>query len=202
MLDLIKEKSINNVLRKYDLEPKHSQQVRKLSLLIFDKTQDFLHNFLDSERDLLEAGALLHDIGHSISSDEHNKYSYILIIKEKIEGFSPEEIEIIANIARYHKGKSPQKHHECFAKLPDKKSQDLIKKLSSIVRLADALDKSRKSVIEDLDCIYDSFSQVLYIFLKDSLSDLSPEIKAIKEKKNLFEKEFGVQVEFKVISIT
>jgi len=195
MLNLIKEKSINNVLRKYDLEPKHSQQVRKLSLLIFDKTQDFLHNFLDSERDLLEAGALLHDIGHSISSDEHNKHSYILIIKEKIEGFSPEEIEIIANIARYHKGKSPQKHHECFAKLPDKKTQDLIK-------LADALDKSRKSVIEDLDCIYDSFSQVLYIILKDSLSDLSPEIKAIKEKKNLFEKEFGVQVEFKVIPIT
>ena len=198
MLDSTKQKSLNEFIRKYDLEPNHSQQVRKLALLIFDKTQKSLHNFSDSQRDLLEAGALLHDIGHCISRDEHNKHSYVLIIKEKIQGFSPEEVQIIANIARYHKGKSPKKHHECFAQLSDTRSEELVKKLSAIIRLADGLDKSRKTVVEDLDCLYDSFSQTLYIILNTIFSDITPEIKTLEEKKSLFEKEFGIQVEFKI----
>lgn len=198
MMNSIKQKSIDEVLRKYNFEPEHAKQVKKLSLLLFDKTKEHLHNFSDSERTLLEASALLHDIGHFISSDEHHKHSYILITQEKLEGFSLEEIEIIGNIARYHRGKPPEKYHNNFAKLPDKTAQNLVKKLCSILRLADSLDKTHRSAVEDLECLYDSFSKTLYVIISSNIKVFRNEIKSAEKKKILLEEEFGIQVEFKI----
>lgn len=196
MLNDTRQKSVDSVRRKYDFEPQHANQVKNLALSIFDKTKDFLHNYSDYERDLLEAAALLHDIGHFISSDEHHKHSYILITQEKPEGFDLEEIEIIANIARYHKGKNPKKYHDCYVKLPDTKTQEMVQKLSTILRLADSLDKSHRSAIKNLDCVYEPFSETLYVILA-GVFDLTKEIKAANQKRDLFEKTFRVQVELK-----
>lgn len=197
MLDQNKEKCVYTLLRKYEMEPDHAQQVRKLALLIFDKTVNILHTYSDYERDLLEAGSLLHDIGYFISDIGHNKHSYDIIERE-LEGFCPEEKDIIGNIARYHKGKKPKKKHECYSKLPDEETRTIVKKLSSIARIADGLDRSHISVVDDLDCVYDSFSEILYIVMKLTIPGCGLEIWAADRKKALFEEEFGVQVRFKV----
>ncbi|MFH0702871.1 MAG: HD domain-containing protein [bacterium] len=197
MLNTVGQKSIYKLLKKYEFEPDHADQVQNLSLLIFDKTQGILHNFSVFERDLLEAGALLHDIGYFVSGIEHNKYSYELITQDVLEGFNFEEREIIGNIARYHRGKKPQKSHSCYAKF-DRKTKILIRKLSAISRLADGLDRSHISIVEDLDCVYDSFSQILHILIKLSIPDCSSEIWAAEKKKDMFEKEFKVQVKFRI----
>ena len=198
MQNSVQEKSIKNLFNKYFFDPDHANQVKKLSLLIFDKTKGFLHNFSDHERILLEAGSFLHDIGYCVSSEGHNKHSYALITESSIEGFSTEETEIIANIARYHRGKKPRKTHPCFGKLADNKDRELVKKLSSMVRMADGLDRSHLSVIESLDCTYDSYSQILYVIMRLNIPDCGFEIWAADRKKELFEEEFGVRVIFKV----
>ena len=69
---------------------------------IFDQTRS-VHGLGDRERDWLEYGALLHDIGVHISYERHHRHSYYLIKNGDLRGFDPEEIEIIALIARYHR---------------------------------------------------------------------------------------------------
>lgn len=197
MLNAARKKCINKLLNRYEREPSHAGQVKKLALLIFDKTKNVLHNFSDKERDLLETAALLHDIGYSVSSENHSKYSYKLITAE-LEGFTPEETEIIGNIARYHRGKKPKESHKCFSKLPDKKTKTIVKKLGAICRMADGFDRSHLSLVEDIDCMYDSFSEVLYFIIKLTVPDCGLEIWAAEKKKNMFEDEFNVRVRFRI----
>jgi len=197
LINTPKQKSIFFILKKYDLEQDHSIQVKNLALLLFDKTKGSLHDFSQNERDLVEAGALLHDIGYYISAKDHHKKSAEIIKKERPSGFSDEEINIMANIARYHKGKKPKEKHSDYATLSDDK-KELTRKLSSFVRLADALDRSHLSVIKDLDCVFDYFSQNLYIILKLNIQDCFQELAKSNQKKDLFEQEFGVEVKIKV----
>ena len=191
-----KQKSILYILRKYELNPDHSNQVKKLALTIFDKTQGVLHDFYERERDLLEAAAVLHDIGYYISAKGHHKNSAKIIKEEKPEGFSDEEIEIIANIARYHRGKKPKESHANYAALSEP-AKALTRKLSAFVRFADALDNSHLSPVTDLDCIYDLFSQNLFVMLKLNMPDFSLEIDKAESKKDLFEEEFKVKIKFR-----
>ena len=199
MRDSLRNQGLKKLLRKYELEPDHARQVCKISLEIFDKTKGELHNFSDRERDLLEAGSLLHDIGYYRSSLNHNQHSYDILINEGVEGFSRIETEIIANIARFHKGKKPCKKYECYYKLEDKNIRKMVKQLSGICRIADGLDRTHISAVGKLDCIYDSFSQTLFLLIKSSIPNCDIEIFTAERKKSLFEDEFNVQVRFKIM---
>lgn len=197
MLDSDKQKSILYILRKYEIDPDHSNQVKKLALILFDKTKGILHDFSDKERDLLEAGTILHDIGYYIAAKDHHKHSAKIIRNERPSGFTDEEIEIIANIARYHRGKKPKENHESYAALSDS-TKKLTRKLSAFGRFADALDSSHLSKINDLECIYDFYSQNLFIILKLNISDYSLEINKAQIKKDLFEEEFAVEIKIRI----
>ena len=95
----------------------HAQHVARLALAIFDQTRS-VHGLGDRERDWLEYGALLHDIGVHISYERHNRHSYYLIKNGDLRGFDPQEIEAIALIARYHRQGTPKKSHEGYGDLP------------------------------------------------------------------------------------
>ena len=94
----------------------HAQQVARLALSIFDQTRS-VHGLADREREWLEYGALLHDVGVHISYERHHRHSYYLIKNGDLRGFDPEEIEIIALIARYHRQATPKKSHEGYGDL-------------------------------------------------------------------------------------
>lgn len=196
MLDTVKQKSLLYILRKYEHDPDHSNQVKKLALALFDKTRGELHDFDDKERDLLEAGAILHDVGYFTSAKDHHKHSAKIIKNEKPEGFTDEEIEIISNIARYHRGKKPKESHESYAVLSEP-TKTLTRKLSAFVRFADALDNSHLSLVNNLDCVYDYYSQTLFVILKLNMPDFSLEINKAQSKKDMFEEEFAVKIKFK-----
>ena len=193
-----KKNSLDLLFNKFVFEKEHARQVCKLSLLIFDKSYDMIHNFGKKERELLLYGSLLHDIGYFISADGHNKHSYKIITQEGIEGLDPNALEIVGNIARYHRGKKPSKKHKSYSKLTSEEDRQLVKKLSSIVRLADGLDRSHLSVVNDLDLTCDSFSNILFIVATLAIPDCSSEVWALEKKKKLFEKEFNIQVKLKV----
>ena len=61
------------------------------------------HGLGAREREWLKFGALLHDVGVHISYRSHHKHSHYLIRHGDLRGFDPEEVEIIALIARYHR---------------------------------------------------------------------------------------------------
>lgn len=189
----VRYSSVRHLGERTNYDKEHSDQVLKLANKIFDFVK-LKFEFSDDEREYLEAAALLHDIGYYISHTDHHKHSYYLIRNADMLGFNDKEIEIIANIARYHRKSHPKIKHENFNKL-DESSKDLVKKLAGILRIADALDRSHKAVVNDIDIgIKD---KVLEVNLKSCSSDPSLEIWGANIRKGLFEESFGYEVRIK-----
>ena len=127
----------------------HAQQVARIALNIFDQTRS-VHGLTDTEREWLEYAALLHDVGVHISYERHHRHSYYLIKNGDLRGFSPQEIEVMALIARYHRQATPKKSHEGYGDLRGS-LRKTVKALSSMVRLAEGLDRSHAQAVTGLD---------------------------------------------------
>ena len=127
----------------------HAQQVARLALGIFDQTRS-VHGLSEREREWLEYGALLHDIGVHISYERHHRHSYYLIKNGDLRGFEPNEIEVIALVARYHRQATPKKSHEGYGDLSGSMRRT-VRTLSAIVRLAEGLDRSHAQALTGLD---------------------------------------------------
>lgn len=129
--------------------PEHAQQVARLALSIFDQTRS-VHGLAEREREWLEYGALLHDIGVHISYDRHHRHSYYLIKNGDLRGFDPQEIEVIGLVARYHRQATPKKSHEGYGDL-NGTLRTTVRVLSAIVRLAEGLDRSHAQALAGID---------------------------------------------------
>ena len=149
--------SIPDVRRRSSLElaercnyyAEHAQQVVRLALAIFDQTRA-VHGLTDREREWLEFAALLHDIGSLISYERHHRHSYYLIRNGDLRGFDPDEIEVVALVARYHRRGTPKRSHEEYSALPAPLRRT-VRTLASILRVAESLDRSHTQVISSLD---------------------------------------------------
>lgn len=130
-----------------DEEPSHSDQVAKLTLELFDRLQDW-HGYPARVRELLHSAALLHDIGWSQTPDGkgHHKQSARLIRENKWKNLLPDEVELVAQVARYHRKAPPQPEHEEFQALKPA-AQKTVMVLGGILRLADALDRTHTARI-------------------------------------------------------
>jgi exopolyphosphatase/guanosine-5'-triphosphate,3'-diphosphate pyrophosphatase len=127
----------------------HAQQVARLALSIFDQTRS-VHGLGDREREWLEFAALLHDVGVHISYDRHHRHSYYLIKNGGLRGFEPQEIEVIALVARYHRQATPKKSHDGYGDL-NGTLRGTVRVLSAIVRLAEGLDRSHAQALAGID---------------------------------------------------
>ena len=136
---------------RYDEEPSHSDQVTLLALQLFDQLQGW-HNFPPRARELLHSAALLHDIGWSQTPDGkgHHKESARLIRANAWKNLLPDEVELVAQVARYHRKAPPQPDHEEFQALKAS-AQKSVMILGGILRLADALDRTHSARIAGLE---------------------------------------------------
>jgi exopolyphosphatase / guanosine-5'-triphosphate,3'-diphosphate pyrophosphatase len=127
----------------------HAQQVIRLALALFDQTRS-VHGLTDREREWLEYASMLHDVGGLISFARHHRHSYYLIKNGDLRGFQPDEIEVIALVARYHRRGTPKRSHDDYAGLssPLRKT---VRTLSSILRVAESLDRSHSSAISGIE---------------------------------------------------
>ena len=127
----------------------HAQQVARLALALFDQTRA-AHGLTDREREWLEYAALMHDLGVHISYPRHHRHSYYLIKNGDLRGFEPEEIEVMALVARYHRRGTPKKTHEEYAQLRPPLRRT-VRLLAAILRLAESLDRSHAQVVSGLE---------------------------------------------------
>ena len=134
-----------HLARKSHSNERHCDQVANLALQIFDGVRDRF-GLPVSSGDLLQAAAILHDIGYLISHSKHHKHAYHLIMHGELPGFSPHEVELIANVVRYHRRAFPKKRHENLAYLTGE-DRKLIAKLSGILRIADGLDRTHSQSV-------------------------------------------------------
>ena len=87
--------------------------------------------------------ALLHEVGGFVSSRAHHKHSEYLIANSEIFGLNRGEIDLVAQIARYHRRSVPQASHPVYMALP-RESRVVVNKLAAMLRVADALIRGHR----------------------------------------------------------
>lgn len=182
--------SVNHLGELSNFDKVHAEKVKNNAIKIFEFLQPFF-GLSDESREYLEAAAYLHDIGYHISHADHHKHSYYLIRHSEMLGFHEKEIEIIANIARYHRKSHPKSKHENYSRL-DTASRLTVKRLAGILRLADALDRSHKNAVNDFSL--EISDGKFKLNLKSLNSDPALEIWGVSVRKALFEESFGLNV--------
>jgi exopolyphosphatase / guanosine-5'-triphosphate,3'-diphosphate pyrophosphatase len=172
--------------RKYSFDEKHGLAVSRLATQIFDQTLH-LHDLDGESRLLLEVAALLHDIGHFIGVSSHHKHSFYLLQAGPIVGLSPAQMEIVANIARYHRKSLPKLEHLPFKSLPPKQ-RHRVSTLGAILRVADAIDRQHSNSVSRVGLVFKGPKVLLRLHGK---ADLLLEKWALSKRKDLFEEIFG-----------
>jgi exopolyphosphatase / guanosine-5'-triphosphate,3'-diphosphate pyrophosphatase len=144
----VRRRSAIELAERSNWEPDHAKQVARLALSIFDQSKH-IHELGEREQEWLEYASLLHDVGNHISYERHHRHSYYLIKNGDLRGFEPDEIEVIALVARYHRRATPKRDHEGFGDLPAELKRT-VRVLAAILRLAESLDRSQHGVVSAL----------------------------------------------------
>ncbi len=187
------KESILEFARSCRFDEPHSRHVAKVSLSIYDSLwKEF--GLKKNDRRLLEAAALLHDVGYFISYNSHHKHSHHLIRHADLFGFSPREREMMALIARYHRKSLPKKKHPEYYRL-EPKDQQTVSRLGGILRLSDGLDRRRSGLVEVVAL---KRSGLDFSFKLLGTEDISVEVFGGNAKKDLFEKAFDGNVIFEL----
>lgn len=192
----VRQRSVLKTAKKFQINLEHSDRVAVFALSLFDQTFGTFHNWQECDRQLLWAAAILHNCGHYISHSAHHKHSYYLIRNGELLGYTETEIEIIANLARYHRKSPPKKKHENYRNLLTKEHRQMVSQLSAILRLAVALDRRQIGAIARIQCDYrpDIKEFKMLIFPSQLGDDCALELWSLDYKKGVFEEEFGVKL--------
>jgi exopolyphosphatase / guanosine-5'-triphosphate,3'-diphosphate pyrophosphatase len=148
----IRRDAVNALATRFAKDNPHGRQVAKLALMLFDETSIALE-LPEGSRELLEYAALLHDIGHAIDHDRHNRHSYYLVKNADLLGFEPAEIEMIALALRAHRKQSAQLDSPEWQALSAGKRR-VARAMAAILRVADALDRSHRGVVKTVAIAY------------------------------------------------
>jgi exopolyphosphatase / guanosine-5'-triphosphate,3'-diphosphate pyrophosphatase len=134
--------------KRFDFDEHHAGQVTTLALRLFDELAS-LHNLPAATRPLLEVAGILHDIGNAVNYQRHHKHTQYLIQNGDIPGLADRQRELVARIARYHRGNPPEKSHSGMEGLSPNEA-NTVRKLATLLRVADALDRSHHQPVRGI----------------------------------------------------
>ncbi|MBD2183729.1 Ppx/GppA family phosphatase [Planktothrix sp. FACHB-1355] len=198
----VRERSAIRTAQKYQVKLEYSQRVAEFALSLFDQTKGILHNWGLSERELLWVAGILHNCGHHVGHSSHHKHSYYLIRNSELLGYTETEIDVIANLARYHRKSCPKKKHDNYRNLPTKEHRQMVSQLNTLLRLAVALDRRQIGAIRQVKCEYRPEVREVCLRLVPSQpnDECALELWSLDYKKGCFETEFGVKLVAKLES--
>ena len=177
-----RRRSIIELGRRCNYDEKHARQVATLAVELFDQLQP-LHRLGAAWREILEHAAMMHDIGWHIGHTGHHKHSYYLVKNGDLEGFSLLELDLIANIARYHRRAMPKRSHADYMSL-DTSDQRIVSQLAAILRIAEALDRGHYGNIRAIKTVLRRDSVRFIVYYTD---DPELELWAAQRKAEMFE---------------
>ncbi|HYE78896.1 MAG TPA: HD domain-containing protein, partial [bacterium] len=171
---------------RYRFDRVHAEQSARLAGKLFDQLAE-LHRLQPSDRYLLVAAALLHDVGHLVNHGRHHLHTYYLIKNADFYGLSHREQELVAQVAKFHrKGDPDPGRYPEFAALSH---QDRVRvtKLTALLRIADALDRTHAATISDVRASQDDGTVTLRVA---GPVDINIERWAVAKKAGLFKRVF------------
>jgi exopolyphosphatase / guanosine-5'-triphosphate,3'-diphosphate pyrophosphatase len=131
--------------RRFGIDERHALHVASLAVALFEDLAE-LHALPFSARRVLEAAAVLHDIGNAVSFHKHHKHTFYLVANADMPGFSDHERELVAFVARYHRRSTPDRARADLAPLSSAELAT-VRKLAAILRVANALDASHQQPV-------------------------------------------------------
>ncbi|MGA2164906.1 MAG: Ppx/GppA phosphatase family protein, partial [Solirubrobacteraceae bacterium] len=148
LFENVRRASVENLAARYGVDRAHTQHVATLALGMFDQLARMgLHEGDAQERELLWAACMLHDIGMSVDYDDHHKHSRYLILSAGLPGYSPKEVAIVAQAARYHRKGMPDPGP--LAALFGEGDIARLNRCAVLLRLAEDLERSRDQLVKD-----------------------------------------------------
>lgn len=174
---------------------RHVEQVRHLALLLFDQLGEEL-GCRPEERGLLEAAALLHDVGQLVSYRKHHKHSYQLIMHAERLGLPARDRGLVALISRYHRRTGPRRKHPEFAALAPA-DQNVVRRVSALLRVADGLDRGHTATVGTVSTELTPNALVIRIAPQLTGADLGLEAWGASRKADVLAKLIGRDVVIK-----
>ena len=180
--------------RKYHFDEAHARHVVMLATSLFDQLGS-LHGLSDEDRRILQAAAMLHDVGQFVSYKGHHKHSLYLIGNSELPTFSQNEMQMVANVARYHRKAHPAEHHDDFMML-SQDERERVARLAAILRVADSLDREHVQRVTGVTAKMTDDEVVLWL---DGSAGVLLEGWTLRQKANLFSKLFDRKISLRFV---
>jgi exopolyphosphatase/guanosine-5'-triphosphate,3'-diphosphate pyrophosphatase len=174
---------------------RHVEHVRLLALQLFDQLAETVEAG-EGERSLLEAAALLHDVGQMVSYRKHHRHSFQLIMHADRLNLDPHQRLLVALISRYHRRRGPRKKHEDFAAL-EAGDQELVRRLAGILRIADGLDRGHTAAVETVQTELSKSRLLITAIPRFAGADLSLESHSAMELSDVLARYLGKEIVIK-----
>ena len=169
----------------------HARQVARIAGSLWDQLAEPL-GLKPEDRELIESAALIANVGYLINFEGHHKHSFHLILNSELPGFERGQLQLLANVARYHRGSPPKDKHDHYRELTvDDRRR--VAKLAAILRLALALDRTHQQNVGEVRARLRSDGVQIIV---QSHGDAEVDLWAAERKVELFEKVFGRKVRF------
>jgi len=190
----LRRESVFNLGRRCNWQEPHARQVARLAVDLFDGLAE-VHGLGQHERELLELGGLLHDIGEHVSVEGHDKHTAYLIQHGRLRGFAPDEVAVLASLGRFHRRGNPKLSFEPFSSLPPAR-RERVTRLIALLRIADGLDRNHAGTVESIGVkVEDGRVRVLV----HASGDIDLELWGLRRKRELFERVFALPLDVEVV---
>ena len=176
-----------NLSERYRSFTPHIDALTQMATLIYD-TMKKVHGLGKRERLLLQVAAILHDCGKYISFANGPSCSYDIIMASEIIGLTHLEREIVANTVLYNTWVLP-----AYEELADKMNHDsylTVAKLSAILRVSNAMDRSHKQKFKNVRAAVKGRELVITI---ETIDDIALEKALFNSKTTYFENVFSMR---------
>lgn len=193
----LRRTNVERLATQLDPDPAHAMTCAKLAGQLFDRTAP-LHGLDPADRELLVDGAILHNVGLFISHSSHHKHGYYVIRNtDRLTGFTQNEIEIIALVARYHRRGRPKDRHPEFAALSTE-DQQRVRVMAGLIRIAIGLDRGHAARVKSVRVMIDEHDERTVLTIEplpnDDADDLELELYAAAERSKLLADSLGVEI--------
>ena len=189
----LRRAAVAGLARRCSSDIRHTSHVAALAQDLFDATLG-IHGLGPDDREMLDYGALLHDIGQHVSRKGHHRHAAYLVEHGGLRGFSPDEVQFLAALVRHHRRGEPKPSEPLYGSLTHE-DRSRVRRLAAILRVADGLDRGRQQVVDHVTA---EIGEELVILRLQVHGDAELELWGARRKRDLLELVFERDVELAV----
>jgi exopolyphosphatase/guanosine-5'-triphosphate,3'-diphosphate pyrophosphatase len=183
--------AVEDFAKNCGVDLQHARQVSRIAGSLWEQLCAPL-GLSPEDRELIESAALVANVGYLINFEGHHKHSYHLIANSELAGFERRQLQLLANVARYHRASAPKKKHDHYRELP-LEDQRRVSRLAAILRLALALDRTHQQHVGEVRArVHEGGVRIIV----QAHGDAEVDVWAAERKVDLFEKVFDRKVSF------